>query len=259
MLKNKYKGDICYILTAGPSLNDIDKKNIKSKLRDKLVFSIKQTFNIAPEIVDFHLLNPWNYTLYNHKKNNNTIIASTRVDNDPLTPGLQSDMVFNITGVGSKVSPDYAYANRLAIKKNFEDYLFTKTLDRPWGPGIIYELAIYLALHLGVSKIIILGWDIGVLNSNKMAHFYDDKNPQVLNIKKNILKQNDKLSFIRMLTDKVFKKVNIYNEPGFVRDDVKIIAESTSSLFYWLKSKNVDLEIISSKSLADQIIPRVEL
>ncbi|EIX7200284.1 hypothetical protein MK455_001725, partial [Campylobacter jejuni] len=64
LLKNKYKGDICYILTAGPSLNDIDKKNIKSKLRDKLVFSIKQTFNIAPEIVDFHLLNPWNYTLY---------------------------------------------------------------------------------------------------------------------------------------------------------------------------------------------------
>ncbi|EAK0441150.1 hypothetical protein IO418_001484 [Campylobacter lari] len=259
ILKNKYKGETCYVLTAGPSLNDINKNDIKSKLSDKLVFSVKQTFNIAPEIVDFHLLNPWNYTLYNYKKNNKAIVVSTRVDNDPETPGLKSDMIFNVVGVGRNVSPEYAYPNRLAIKRNYDDYLFSKTLDRPWGPGIIYELAIYLALHLGVNKIVILGWDIGELDSNKMSHFYDTKSPQILKYKKNLLQSDGKLSYLNMFIKKIFKKNNVYNEPGFIKDDVKIVADSTESLFYWLKEKHVDLEIISTCSLASEIIPRVKL
>lgn len=259
ILENKYKDETCYILTAGPSLNDINRNDIKLKLSDKLVFSVKQTFNIAPEIVDFHLLNPWNYILYNYKRNNNTIIASTKVDNDPETPGLKSDMIFNVVGVGSKVSSEYAYPNRLAIKRNYDDYLFSKTLDRPWGPGIVYELAIYLALHLGVNKIVILGWDIGELNSNKMSHFYDTKSPQILENKKNLLSGDSKLSYFSILVNKMFKKINVYNEPGFVKDDVKIVADSTESLFYWLKEKQVDLEIVSTRSLASEVIPRVKL
>ena len=36
-----------------------------------------------------------------------------------------------------------------------------KTLNRQFGPSLIFEMAIPIALHLGVNKIITLGWDIG--------------------------------------------------------------------------------------------------
>ena len=31
---------------------------------------------------------------------------------------------------------------------------------RPWGPGTMYEMAIPLALYMGCSKIVTIGWDL---------------------------------------------------------------------------------------------------
>ena len=42
LLKNKYDGDTVYIVTCGPSLSTHDEAELKNKLKDKLVFSIKQ-------------------------------------------------------------------------------------------------------------------------------------------------------------------------------------------------------------------------
>ena len=38
-------------------------------------------------------------------------------------------------------------------------------INQPWGPGIMYEMAIPLAIHLGCKKIVTIGWDIGDISS----------------------------------------------------------------------------------------------
>ena len=42
LLKNKYQDETAYIVTCGPSLSKHDANILKSKLKDKLVISIKQ-------------------------------------------------------------------------------------------------------------------------------------------------------------------------------------------------------------------------
>lgn len=261
-LKNKYAHQECYIITAGPSLRDIPPKILKEKLQDKLVLMVKQTFNVAPELADFHLLNSWNYTPYDYRQNPATIVLMEKTPQDPATPGLQEDLLFNISGVAKHLSKEEKLANRLAQKVNFEDYMFEKQLDRPWGPGIMYELGIYLALHLGVSKIITIGWDIGEIGAKTMEHFYDTKKPQILDKPKNLLTHNctkSKKSWISQLKAKLFGETVIYNEPGFFDGEVELIAKSTRDLYDWLQQKGVALEVISTNSAVDACVPRQQL
>ena len=50
--------------------------------------------------------------------------------------------------------------------------------SRPWGPGTMYELAIPLALYMGCSKIVTIGWDLfkNTINSGQKQDdwFYDN-------------------------------------------------------------------------------------
>ncbi len=261
ILKNQYQKEECYIITAGPSFKKIPLKVLKKKLKDKLVIMVKQTYGVAPEIGDFHLLNSWNYTPYDYTKNPNTIVLMEKTENDPATPGLQEDLLFNVGGVAKHIPREKRLANRLAQKKNFEDYLFENQLDRPWGPGIVYELGIYLALHLGVSKIITIGWDIGEIGAKTMEHFYDTKKPQLLDNPKNLLSKDSTqtISFFEKIKSKLFKKVVIFNEPGFFEGEVELISESTKDLYFWLKEKGVELHVVSDQSAVDQIVPRIQL
>jgi len=48
-----------------------------------------------------------------------------------------------------------------SMKLDHPEYGF----NQPWGPGIMYEMAIPLALYLGCKKIVTVGWDIGDLSS----------------------------------------------------------------------------------------------
>ena len=52
-LKDKYKGETAYILTCGPSLSTHDEQLLNSKLKDKLVFGIKQAYNLVSNITIF--------------------------------------------------------------------------------------------------------------------------------------------------------------------------------------------------------------
>ena len=55
-LKNKYKGETAYIVTCGPSLGKHSLKELKFKLKDKLVICLKQAQNLLEEETDFHLM-----------------------------------------------------------------------------------------------------------------------------------------------------------------------------------------------------------
>ena len=57
VLRDSYEGETCYIVSAGPSLKNIGVDELRNKLRDELVISIKQSFNLLKGIADFHVLN----------------------------------------------------------------------------------------------------------------------------------------------------------------------------------------------------------
>ena len=65
-----YKGEDCYLLAAGPSLNKYDVDYIKEKIGDKLVIAVKQSISNFYDIADFHVLNFANYEPYQNYEDN---------------------------------------------------------------------------------------------------------------------------------------------------------------------------------------------
>lgn len=290
ILHGAYFGETCYILTCGPSIRDIWNERIRDILNDKLVISIKQAYDLSPDIMDFHLLNVWNYKKYDYH-NKSTIIVMGKQNINVIPDNIVYDMLFNICDNTEKTTYP------LAKNRNFDDYLFTKSLVRPWGPGIIYELGIYLAIHLGVTEIVMIGWDIGEKGGIQYRHFYDDDNRKtdrntsvntdsngLINILWHINYRIKKRGFnikpiIEILPKSLINKVssvnyscdtscdphyyssnvNIYNVPIPLKGEEKLIAESTRDLYYWLQTKNINIKIVSENSLADPCIPRVQL
>ncbi len=227
LLESAYEGETCYLLTCGPSVAEVWSERAASFLADKLVVAVKQTHDLAPGIVDFHLLNPWNFQPYQYGDPGPIVIAAN-ADGDPETPGMQPDLLFRIPEPRN-------YARRLATTYHFDEWLFSKSLDRPWGPGIMYELGFYLAAHIGVQNIVTLGWDLGERNSNVMEHYFAEADPG---------------------SDEVD---GISNKPRIRSFEVDDIAASTRALYYWLRAKGIGLSVVSDRSLVDGVVPRVGL
>ncbi len=114
----------------------------------------------------------------------------------------------------------------------------SQTLTRWYGPGIMYETVIHLAMHLGVNKITTLGWDIG-----DISKFSDDPNEDVW--------QDHSYKYG---SDKME-----YAPTPMNRYEVETVVESTNFLNNWLLESNVQLNIISDTNPASENIPRVEL
>ena len=62
-LKDRYQGETCYIVSRGLH-KELRTRYLKSKLENKLVFTIKQSYLLLKEICDFHILNFTNFEPY---------------------------------------------------------------------------------------------------------------------------------------------------------------------------------------------------
>ena len=227
LLAGAYQGEAAYLLACGPSLNKVWSDRAEAFLQDKLVIAVKQAYEQVPGSADFHLLNPWNYQAYEYAEPA-PIVAASRAPDDPDTPGMKADLLFSV--------PDPRnYAERLATTWHFDRWLLSQSHDRPWGPGVVYELGIYLLVHLGVSHIVTLGWDLGELNSPVMEHFFEESEPGSS------------------------EEDGILNKPQVRSFEVGDIATSTRALYYWLRSKGISLDVVSDRSLVDGTVPRVSL
>jgi hypothetical protein len=245
-LKDYYKGETCYIVSAGPSLKKYERKFIKEKLKDKLVICVKQAYTVLEEIADFHVLNLTNFQPYDYKDLNTIVVWEVFEQFHPqliLSNNLKCDLMLPVIG---NHNPDIVdrINNSQAGKLNFDDFTLDKTLNRMYGPGIMYETVIHLALYLGVSEIITLGWDIGDVSKFKgndlkedvwQDHFYEGYEGNNL---------ADKISYAP--TPMNFHEVNT-------------VVNSTKTLNEWLLSQNVKLSIISDTNPAHESIPRTEL
>jgi hypothetical protein len=213
-LQDCKKGQDCYILACGPSLNKYNNEETKEKLKNSLVFSVKQAYEKFRNETDFHFWNCSNlpvdymnvpYRYVNHKPE--VVVASSNYElGVRWNPSQHHDVFFRIPlieEIGGK-------EQTLAFKKNYDDFLISKTCtERRTGPGIMLETVFYTALHVGVSSITTIGWDLNEHGS----HFY--------------------------------KEGDISNKGCEIPWDIELNSKAVPSIKEWLSSKGVKLNILS--------------
>ena len=224
-----FKGKTAYIFAAGPSLNSLNIKKIQPELSENLVISIKQSVEITKDFTDIMLINFCNLTDFSWDEINYPVFWVTFED-EQLTDIYENKYKCNeVFRVYENFSNDeVGFSKSTAGAKSWGDLLDLKAGRVKWGPGLMYELAIPLALHLGVTKICLVAWDIGKLSHTGSAyvnqHFYDEKRI------KNKMKINDK--------------------------EIKIVSDSTGPLAEWLGARNIELTVISPSSLVSGEVKR---
>ena len=245
-LKDRNTGGRCVIIACGPSLMEYSPEALTDLLKDETVIAIKQAFAYAPTIMDYLLLNTWNYQKYDFSEHR-PLIMYERAAADPQVFGEQ-DILLNIPRPSE-------LSQQLARAKNFDSYTFDAQTDRPWGPGVLYELGFYLGVHLGVKEIVTLGWDVGVKNTTVMPHFYDRPDPRktrILAQSQNITGRDERNRFLH-------DNGVLYNKPRIIPDEVDACAAVSGDWYDWLLSKGIDLKVVSRASLVDKKIPRIRL
>lgn len=233
LLKDSFKGKKCYILSCGPTLTDHDEVKLKSLLKDNVVISVKQAFDLFGEHVDFHTYNCANFKNYDYSIHNPVVVESSTT---PWHLG-QCDLKFFIR--------ERNFNNSVSKTHDFDSWTFDKeTNTRPYGPGIMYESVFYLAHHLGVSEIITIGWDNKLTSSDpSKTHFYDKEGS---NYNENEFIHQNKVA----------------DNPDAVKTlehEAEITTNAISHWNEWLKNKGVTLKIISSINPAPEIVERADL
>ena len=229
VLHNAYQGETAYIVSCGPSVKEIDLDVLKAKLSGKLVLAVKQSYEFLREVTDFHIYNCANYKEYAYSEPKPVVFECTTL--------LPKDGFFNRACDLKSFIYERRVQKSLAVDGKFEDYEFSKVLERPYGPGIMYEAVFHFAVHLGVKEIVTIGWD----NSNSglptdKLHFYDT-------MEGNYIDGNDQKQTVnRQMLDA----------------EEKITIDAIKKMNEWLTSKDIVLRILSERNPAPKSISRIK-
>ena len=239
LLKDAFKGEECYILTCGPSLTEYKVANLKEKLKDKLVFTVKQAYDEYRDISDFHFFNSCNFTPFDCDEENPIISVGSSGETLPWTRiNAWSDQEFDIF---LQVMNDSRGINTsLAGTKQFEKWTLNNSVRRPWGPGIMYESVFYMAEHLGASTVYTVGWDFEAPGTTTSHHYYDeDVAPEGVKEKagSQIIRPSD-----HMDAGEIAKKI-----------------EASQNLDRWLQSKDIDLFVATDASYVHKAVRRKKI
>jgi hypothetical protein len=225
-----FKGREAFIFAAGPSLQQVDMEALRGRLNQALVISIKQSIEMVGAECDAMVMNFCNFSGYDWEKIYCPVFWTTWNPSMPeriRTEGARCDAAFEVKD-NSKPTAE-TLANTTAGHQDWSNLLRLPASEVPWGPGLMYEIAIPLALHTGVSHIYLVGWDIGTLNKTTddgfdNEHFYNN--------------------------EKVRMKTKITNL------EIETVARSTKSLRVWLEARGVGLSVVSDRSLVDKSVTR---
>jgi hypothetical protein len=154
LVRRAYAGEDAYIISCGPSTAEAWSPIIESFLSDKLVIAIKQAFDLAPDIYDFHIIN--NVHEKSYKQTNSTVRISTT-------------STANLCDLHLPTPRSNTYNRCLAVTRDYDRWTLDQSHNRPWGVGVMHEVGIFLPVHLGCRSLTVLGWDLCG------SHFYEAK------------------------------------------------------------------------------------
>ncbi len=228
IIKDCYKGEDLVILLMGPSFNNHSVEEYRSLLQNKVVFCVKTTFNIVPDLCDFHLWNccnlpqPKNDTdrikriFYPYERHRPFVICSSNFDIDyRIGRNQKKDIFFRI--------PDEPN-NTLMKTKAYDKYLCSNDTPRPCGPGIFHETVIYTAIHTGVKSITTVGFDLCYKDGER--HYNNEQ----------------------------------FHIPGISpENDYDALLFGMESFYEWISSKGIDFRICSDINPLVGKIPFVDL
>lgn len=227
--KDLFKGRNGFIFAAGPSLKNVEIEKIP-EFEDSLTICIKQSISIVGDSCDILLMNFCNFSAYDWDSILCPVFWTTFAADHPTLIKQKSkkhDALFEVIENGTN---DWeGFSQSTAGKGAWQNLLEIDSGYTKWGPGLMYELAIPLAINCGIDHIYLVGWDIGTKdpdseNSFLNKHFYDHGSLEI--------------------------KTNISNL------EIEFVSKSTKSLHNWLNKRNIGLSVVSDKSLADEVIPR---
>lgn len=228
-LKDQYKDETAYIITCGPSLSTYDLQELNDKLKNKLVFTIKQAYLPLSNIVDFHLLNTYNLSEYSWNKNS---IVFWSVSKSYANEQLQRIVNMNapVDLYVPVINPPFVnYNQTVQATNNFDEfYRLGEKTEVMFGIGMMYELGLPLALHLGVKNIVTIGWDLGEpsKSTTDWNHFYS---------------------------------LDVGKTTGPASGEIAQKLASTDKLYDWLENKGINLSIVSDRSYISKKFKRIKL
>lgn len=146
-LADRNRGETAVLLSNGPSLADLSDADLKRVCDGRVVIAVKQAI-VRYAAANYHLLNHVRLAQYDYVTARPTVLYCGSASLQPR--GVDYAMGVLDCGDADK---------SLVIGRDWDRCLFSRQYGRQFGPGIVLELAVPLALHLGVSRLITIGWD----------------------------------------------------------------------------------------------------
>ena len=147
--KDKHKGERCFILATGPSLNKID----LSKIKGEVIFGVNGIYKIAQEIELMYFVYVSNWYWKHHKEGIRNVKCYRRFIPKHI-PDLSSDIPTSWLNV---LLPRYYTFNeyKLPVPASFS-YYPNKYI---FAGGTVLYLCFQLAFYMGFKTVIMLGLD----------------------------------------------------------------------------------------------------
>lgn len=246
LLEESFTNYTALVVSAGPS--SVRWKEVYSQLSNSqenvILVAVKQAVELVGDLCDFHFINTVNLKKYRSAED--CFVVYTK--NSSMDPApCKRDLTFEIM---DRLDRNLFF---LSLTGNYEVYELKYTGPyRPPGPGIMHESVFFTLAHLGVSKIVTVGWDVA--DSNGMnSHYYDkyhaaNRGP-IFPIIKNVCTKLGLLAIARKMRA-VFDCARFYmgfriNPSPMFAGEAEMVAKSIPGLRRWLEKKGVVLEIVS--------------
>lgn len=240
-LKDAAKGQTAYLITPGPTLTSHDREKLLEKLEGKLVIACKQAYDYVKEVATFHLLSCYSYQPYEYYSED-TIrhwqLTGMNIPNELQRIDKWNQRIDIMLPVYS--TPWIQLHQSTAYTREFNNWDLYGEGKTVWGPGIMYESAFPLALHLGCTDIVTIGWDIGDLSKFKHQHGY-------------------KLGDDDWIHEHASTLYKTHAGAGPDYTELKETIECTKEMYDWFSERNINVRILSDTNPADKRFERITL
>lgn len=262
-LENIARNTPVVIVTCGPSLKSMPSRKLIA-LREKcILIAVKQSHDYLHGKEDIHLINQFNLKKYRYSPKT-YVVASFNNEMPYYKIYSETDLVLPHDKTVFELEHKSRLSKRLAVTRDFDAYLLKNTLFRPWGPGIVMELAIYLAVHMGSKDIILVGYDLAPSSNQvkQFLRFYDSRSEFQRKIDGFLSLGIERIAqYLEISENRLRYELGFpYNKAGSMdSDENKVLVDSTQYLYEWLIGRGISLKICSDETHVSEAIPRINI
>lgn len=180
ILKDMYKGETVVCLATGASLLDFSPEALSHKIGHLPVFALKMAAVRHEDIVDVCVSNYYNTfdkeVPYLFLARQEAPLGSSNLVNRSIVYPATFKQQFTVRPDVEWGSDNTCLHSQSVCNANrwAENSIENSPKNRILGPGCLNDMAIPVMVHMGVSRIMFMGWDgSDVKHNGTISHFYD--------------------------------------------------------------------------------------